>query len=166
MKRTSFKVRNTIKVDNSYETSNGYQLMKFSLSDGCEDCGIYKGSSFEIRLIHLIQSYNHDTHKLTFFCKKCYLKNHFKQFGKPRAIINSTSSIIVTHNIGEDWYEYCLEEPWLPNGCQECGIYKGSPFEDRLMNLICLNGQKDGQFLCEKCLKKIKPKDLDRQLVE
>jgi hypothetical protein len=166
MKRTDIKVKNTIKADYSYETGSNFRLDEPSLSNGCEECGIYKGSCLEVRLIYLMRFYDGHTNKEAYLCEKCFLHAHAKHYGKPEEIIKRRNSIVVSHWIGDGIYEYRLKEPWLPEACEDCGAYKGSSFEDRLMNLICLNGKEDGRFFCEKCFEKIKPKDLDRQLVD
>jgi hypothetical protein len=167
MKRTSISVRNTIKGEYSYKTSARGSIEEPSvLPDGCEECGAYKGSSFEIRLLYLIGFYDLEFNKERFLCEKCFLQARTKEDGRPEEIITRKNSIIVSHIFDEEWHEYFLNEPCLPDGCEECGAYKGSSFEKRIMNLLCLNGQQDGQFLCEDCFVKIKPEDLDRQLVD
>ena len=166
MKPLSIKVTNTIEGKYSYETSARAHLDEPSLPDGCESCGAYKGSSFEIRLIYLIGFYNLDIDKVTFFCEKCFLREDAKHHRRPEEIITRKNSIIVAHIIGDDWFEYRLKEPCLPDGCESCGAHKGSSFENKIMNLICLNGQKDGRFFCQTCFKKRKPKDLNRQIVD
>ncbi len=166
MKNTFIKVRNTIKADYSYETGSRFRLEEPSLPDGCEECGIYKGSSFEIRLIYLMRFSDGRTNEEAYLCEKCFLQAEAKRYGKPKERIKRRNSIVVTHWIGDGIYEYYLKEPWLPDGCEECWAYKGSSFEDRLMNLIYLNGQQDGRFLCEECFVNIIPRNLDRQLVD
>lgn len=63
------------------------------------------------------------------------------------------TKIEVTYYIGKSWVRYKLLEPWLPDGCEKCGLYKGSSFELRLMYLILFKETEANpeQFLCEKC---------------
>ena len=164
---TYIKLSNTIKAHYSYEASSSFTLEHPSfLPDCCEECGAYKDSSYEIRLIYLIPFYDPDFYNDRFLCEKCFLQANAKHHGKTKERIKRENSIIVTRFIEKGSYEYFLKEPCLPDGCEECGAHKGSSFENRIMNLICFNGQQDGQFLCEECFVKIKPTHLDRQLVD
>ena len=82
-----------------------------------------------------------------------------------RTEIKVTNTIKASYSY-ETRSNYPLDKPSLPDGCEEWGAYKGSSFENRIMNLICLKCKKDKRFFCEECFEKIKPKDLDRQLVD
>ena len=63
-------------------------------------------------------------------------------------------TIKITNYLDKGWVMYKLSAPSdLPDGCEECGAFKGSPFETRIMNLIQFyaEGQIHDPFLCEKC---------------
>ena len=64
--------------------------------------------------------------------------------------------IKVTHYIEGDSFKgtfsHSLRRPWLPDGCEKCGVYKGSCFEVRLMCLVPNDRpDTDTRFLCEPC---------------
>jgi hypothetical protein len=80
--------------------------------------------------------------------------------------------ISVSHTVDEDninvTTSYFLTEPWLPDGCQECGAYEGSCFELRLMCLIRYY-EMDSEyepFLCKKCFLKASAKYNKRLVAE
>ena len=61
MKKTYIEVRNTIEAEYFYKTGSDVSLDEPSLPDGCEECGVYKGSSFEIRLLYLVGFFDNNT---------------------------------------------------------------------------------------------------------
>jgi len=74
--------------------------------------------------------------------------------------------IRITHTVKEDrfggTFPHYLRKPWLPDGCQECGVYEGSPFEIRLMYLICYHKiDFPTRFLCKDCLTIEKNQEID-----
>ena len=71
-------VRHTVDEDN-INVSTSYFLTEPCLPDGCEECGAFKGSPFEIRLMYLIRSYGMDFEDASFLCKKCFLKASAKK---------------------------------------------------------------------------------------
>jgi hypothetical protein len=79
--------------------------------------------------------------------------------------------IEVSHTIKEDdvknTFRYHLTEPWLPDGCEECGALKGSPFEIRLMRLIRFYAQGGSDpFLCKRCFVKASAQEHERLATE
>ena len=55
------------------------------------------------------------------------------------------------------WVFYYLTSPWIPDGCERCGIYKGSSFETKITQLIAFHDQSSDSvpFFCADCYKKI-----------
>ena len=80
--------------------------------------------------------------------------------------------ISVSHTVDEDNIKvttsYFLEEPWLPDGCENCGAYEGTCFELRLMCLIrhYEMDSEDEPFLCKKCFLKASAKKNERLVAE
>jgi hypothetical protein len=78
MKMPRISVSHTVNEDNINVTTS-YFLEEPCLPDGCEECGAFRGSPFEIRLMCLIRHYEMDSEYEPFLCKKCFLKASAKE---------------------------------------------------------------------------------------
>jgi hypothetical protein len=79
MKKTTVEteicVCHTIKA-HSFESTLKYRLTKPYLPDGCEHCGAYKGSCFELKLMNLIPYERISPEWKRFLCEKCFVEAH------------------------------------------------------------------------------------------
>ena len=72
--------KTTIEIINYFYTggSISYFLNKPSLPDACEECGAFKGSCFENRIMHLIPYYEKDM-PVSFLCDDCFFEAKAKR---------------------------------------------------------------------------------------
>jgi len=82
-----------------------------------------------------------------------------------------TTRLEITNYIGKGMTKHMLSEPWIPDGCADCGIFKGSPFETRIMHLIFYHsdGSDDSsgsRFLCERCYLEAFENDVGHLIME